>query len=184
MPPSGGSIGPEGGSGPGSPPSPGSSGRELEPWYSKTGTTSSERAHATASPGPVVRKVPAPKIPTASLSANSPGRTAGTNWKSKARPQKCERLCLKEPRTEESAAEHTTNITDITKRPVATVETVTHKSMARARAPVAVMGAWLTARHAKAKPRVRALRVGARHPEDEVGRNGAQLGVENAVSVS
>jgi hypothetical protein len=132
MPPSGGPSGADGGSGPGSPPSPASSGRELGPRYSKAGSTSSERAHATASPGPVVRKVAAPKIPTASLSANSPGRTAGTNWKSKARRQKCERLCLKEPRTEESAAEHTTNITDITRRPVPTLETVTHKSMARA----------------------------------------------------
>jgi hypothetical protein len=52
---------------------------------------------------------------------------------------------LQEPRTEESAAEHTTNITDITSKPVPTGETVTHKSMARAGAArLAAMGAWLT----------------------------------------
>ena len=135
----GGSGGPGGGSGPGSPPPPESSGREPELWYSKAGPMTSEIAHATASRGPAVRKVPAPTIPAFSLSANSPGRTAGTNCRSKARAQKCERLCLKEPRTEESAAEHITNITDITRRPVTrpvtTVETVPHNRwVAHARA--------------------------------------------------
>jgi hypothetical protein len=46
---------------------------------------------------------------------------------------------LKEPRREESAAEHITNITDMkrrpVRRPVPTVETVTHKWMAGACAP-------------------------------------------------
>jgi hypothetical protein len=55
------------------------------------------------------------------------------------RIQKCERLRLKEPSREESAAEHITNITDITRRlvrrPVPTVKTVTHKWMAGACAP-------------------------------------------------
>ena len=119
-----------GGSGPGSLPPPGSSGRDPAPRYNKAGATSNERAHTTASRGPTVHKAPSPTIPTFSVSANSPGRAAGTSCRSKARIQKCERLCLKEPTTEESAAEHITNITDITTRLVRrlapTPETVTH----------------------------------------------------------